>query len=87
MAAALNGLGTGVRLEDDIYQGVAHYNKALYYNWHYADAMYNLGVAYGEMLRLDIVIENRTIVQICAFLSYYAKSRRHIWHRTLVGDI
>ncbi|KMS99442.1 hypothetical protein BVRB_2g044420, partial [Beta vulgaris subsp. vulgaris] len=26
----------------------------LYYNWHYADAMYNLGVAYGEMLKFDM---------------------------------
>ncbi|KAL6564624.1 hypothetical protein OROMI_016074 [Orobanche minor] len=57
MAIALNDLGTRkkkIRLEGDINQGVAHYNKALCYNWHYADAMYNLGVAYGEMLRLDM---------------------------------
>ncbi|KAL6521083.1 hypothetical protein OROGR_017652 [Orobanche gracilis] len=45
-----------VKLEGDIDQGVAHYNKALYYNWHYADAMYNLGVAYGEMLNLDMAL-------------------------------
>ncbi|KAL6588025.1 hypothetical protein OROMI_001003 [Orobanche minor] len=68
MDIALNDLGTRcvinkvfqaaafVRLEGDIDQGVAHYNKALYYNWHYADAMYNLGVAYGEMLSLDMAI-------------------------------
>jgi len=42
-------------LEGDINRGVAFYKKALYYNWHYADAMYNLGVAYGEMLKFDMV--------------------------------
>lgn len=45
-----------VKLEGDIDQGIALYKKALYYNWHYADAMYNLGVAYGEMLKFDMVI-------------------------------
>ncbi|WOG90548.1 hypothetical protein DCAR_0309792 [Daucus carota subsp. sativus] len=45
-----------VKLEGDINQGVAYYKKALYYNWHYADAMYNLGVAYGEMLKFDMAI-------------------------------
>lgn len=44
-----------VKLEGDINQGVAYYKRALYYNWHYADAMYNLGVAYGEMLKFDMV--------------------------------
>lgn len=44
-----------VKLEGDINQGVAYYKKALFYNWHYADAMYNLGVAYGEMLKFDKV--------------------------------
>lgn len=42
-------------MEGDINRGVALYKKALYYNWHYADAMYNLGVAYGEMLKFDMV--------------------------------
>lgn len=44
-----------VKLEGDINQGIAYYKKALFYNWHYADAMYNLGVAYGEMLKFDMV--------------------------------
>ncbi|XP_065855634.1 probable UDP-N-acetylglucosamine--peptide N-acetylglucosaminyltransferase SPINDLY [Euphorbia lathyris] len=56
MAIALTDLGTKVKLEGDINQGVAYYKKALYYNWHYADAMYNLGVAYGEMLKFDDAI-------------------------------
>lgn len=56
MAIALTDLGTKVKLEGDINQGVAYYKKALYYNWHYADAMYNLGVAYGEMLKFDMAI-------------------------------
>ncbi|KAH9674499.1 putative UDP-N-acetylglucosamine--peptide N-acetylglucosaminyltransferase SPINDLY [Citrus sinensis] len=55
MAIALTDLGTKVKLEGDINQGVAYYKKALYYNWHYADAMYNLGVAYGEMLKFDMM--------------------------------
>ncbi|CAL5337598.1 unnamed protein product [Camellia sinensis] len=45
-----------VKLKGDIDQGVEYYKKALYYNWHYADAMYNLGVAYGEMLKFDMAI-------------------------------
>ncbi|XP_047330090.1 probable UDP-N-acetylglucosamine--peptide N-acetylglucosaminyltransferase SPINDLY [Impatiens glandulifera] len=56
MAIALTDLGTKVKLEGDINQGVAYYEKALYYNWRYADAMYNLGVAYGEMLKFDMAI-------------------------------
>jgi hypothetical protein len=44
-----------VKLEGDIHKGVAFYKKALLYNWHYADALYNLGVAYGEMLKFDMV--------------------------------
>ncbi|XP_074581727.1 putative UDP-N-acetylglucosamine--peptide N-acetylglucosaminyltransferase SPINDLY [Curcuma longa] len=56
MAIALTDLGTKVKLEGDINQGVAYYKKALFYNWHYADAMYNLGVAYGEMLKFDKAI-------------------------------
>ncbi|XP_006851475.2 probable UDP-N-acetylglucosamine--peptide N-acetylglucosaminyltransferase SPINDLY isoform X2 [Amborella trichopoda] len=56
MAIALTDLGTKVKLEGDINQGVAYYKKALFYNWHYADAMYNLGVAYGEMLKFDMAI-------------------------------
>ncbi|KAK6942573.1 Tetratricopeptide repeat 1 [Dillenia turbinata] len=56
MAIALTDLGTKVKLEGDIGQGVTYYKKALYYNWHYADAMYNLGVAYGEMLKFDMAI-------------------------------
>ncbi|XVF76159.1 hypothetical protein PTKIN_Ptkin13bG0243800 [Pterospermum kingtungense] len=56
MAIALTDLGTKVKLEGEINQGVAYYKKALYYNWHYADAMYNLGVAYGEMLKFDMAI-------------------------------
>ncbi|KAL8254656.1 hypothetical protein R6Q59_032877 [Mikania micrantha] len=56
MAIALTDLGTKVKLEGDINQGVAYYKKALYYNWHYADAMYNLGVAYGEMLMFEMAI-------------------------------
>lgn len=56
MAIALTDLGTKVKLEGDINQGVAYYKKALYYNCRYADAMYNLGVAYGEMLKFDKAI-------------------------------
>lgn len=54
-----------VKLEGDITQGVAYYKKALYYNWHYADAMYNLGVAYGEMLKFDMVLY---IYQMCVHM-------------------
>ncbi|XP_043712609.1 probable UDP-N-acetylglucosamine--peptide N-acetylglucosaminyltransferase SPINDLY [Telopea speciosissima] len=53
IAIALTDLGTKVKLGGDMNQGVAYYKKALYYNWHYADAMYNLGVAYGESLNFD----------------------------------
>ncbi|KAG0501695.1 hypothetical protein HPP92_001767 [Vanilla planifolia] len=56
MAIALTDLGTKVKLEGDLSRGVELYKKALYYNWRYADAMYNLGVAYGEMLKFDMAI-------------------------------
>ncbi|WOL03503.1 hypothetical protein Cni_G12223 [Canna indica] len=56
MAIALTDLGTKVKLDGDINQGVEYYKKALFYNWHYADAMYNLGVAYGEMLKFDMAV-------------------------------
>lgn len=56
MAIALTDLGTKVKIEGDIHQGVAYYKKALLYNWHYADAMYNLGVAYGELLKFDMAV-------------------------------
>lgn len=52
---AISDMSVQVKLEGDINQGVAYYKKALSYNWHYADAMYNLGVAYGEMLKFDMV--------------------------------
>ena len=55
-------------MEGDINQGVSYYKKALYYNWHYADAMYNLGVAYGEMLKFDMV---RVAHHICVYLHIY----------------
>lgn len=50
-----------VKIEGDIHQGVAYYKKALLYNWHYADAMYNLGVAYGELLKFDMVLSLLTL--------------------------
>lgn len=56
MAIALTDLGTKVKLEGDIHQGIVYYKKALLYNWHYADSLYNLGVAYGEMLKFDMAI-------------------------------
>lgn len=49
---------------------MAYYKKALYYNWHYADAMYNLGVAYGEMLKFDMVIGDEKNVLALHFLSF-----------------
>ena len=46
-----------MKLEGDVKSGVEHYKKALLYNSQYADAMYNLGVAYGEMLKFDKVMD------------------------------
>lgn len=57
-------------MEGDINQGVTYYKKALYYNWHYADAMYNLGVAYGEMLKFDMVIKINFMVHVFLFQTY-----------------
>ncbi|WJX89574.1 hypothetical protein P8452_71560 [Trifolium repens] len=45
-----------VKLEGDINQGVAFYKKAFSCNWHYAGAMYNLGVAYSEMHKFAMAI-------------------------------
>ncbi|KAJ1385767.1 Tetratricopeptide-like helical domain superfamily [Sesbania bispinosa] len=66
MAIALTDLGTKVKLEGDINRGVAFYKKALYYNWHYADAILlcqskpnfsqslnNLGVVYTVQGKMD----------------------------------
>lgn len=61
-----------VKLEGDINQGIAYYKKALYYNWHYADAMYNLGVAYGEMLKFDMVSNSKSLVD-CLILIFKFK--------------
>ncbi|KAL5996065.1 hypothetical protein ACLOJK_026138 [Asimina triloba] len=58
----VNTAGSTVKLEGDINQGVEYYKKALYYNWHYADAMYNLGVAYGEMLKFEMSLNNLGVV-------------------------
>ena len=58
--------GLQVKLEGDINRGVAFYKKALHYNWHYADAMYNLGVAYGEMLKFDMVC----LGQACLYFTH-----------------
>jgi hypothetical protein len=41
-------------------QGVAHSKKALFYNWHYGDAMYHLGSAYGEMLNFEMASYKKT---------------------------
>ena len=53
---------------------MAYYKKALLYNWHYADAMYNLGVAYGEMLKFDMVICVSAYfhlgIKVCPVLTY-----------------
>lgn len=64
-------------MEGDINQGIAYYKKALYYNWHYADAMYNLGVAYGEMLKFDMVSDSWGL-----FFSLYP-NKTHVYHLCL----
>lgn len=62
-----------MKLEGDINQGVAYYKKALYYNWHYADAMYNLGVAYGEMLKFEMVTLIFTANSFSSSSDFYIK--------------
>ena len=69
-----------VKLEGDISQGVAYYKKALYYNWHYADAMYNLGVAYGEMLKFEMVND---LWEFFLFLSLHAFVFLFLYHNEI----
>ncbi|KAJ7976159.1 Tetratricopeptide repeat (TPR)-like superfamily protein [Quillaja saponaria] len=86
MAIALTDLGTKVKLEGHINNGVAFYKKALYYNSQYADAMYNLGVAYGEMLKFDKAIVfyelafhfNRNCAEACNNLGVIYKDRDNL---------
>lgn len=66
-----------VKIEGDIHQGVAYYKKALLYNWHYADAMYNLGVAYGELLKFDMVIVHFQIMCMKSFAVFYVRFAQH----------
>lgn len=73
-----------VKLEGDVTQGVAYYKKALYYNWHYADAMYNLGVAYGEMLKFDMVF-NLWFVHFCKSVMVWLLSRVYPFLATLLA--
>ncbi|KAG5110964.1 hypothetical protein JHK82_040187 [Glycine max] len=75
-----------VKLEGDINQDVTLYKKALYYNWRYVDAMYILGVAYGEMLKFDMAIVfyelafhfNPHCVEACNNLRVIYKDRENL---------
>lgn len=53
IAVALTDLGTQIKTQGNIKEGVRLYKKALVYNPYYADAYYNLGVAYGEQFKYD----------------------------------
>ena len=66
-----------VKIEGDIHQGVAYYKKALLYNWHYADAMYNLGVAYGELLKFDMVFLHFHLICMMSFGVIYVRFSLH----------
>jgi hypothetical protein len=51
-------------------QGVAHSKKALFYNWHYGDAMYHLGSAYGEMLNFEMARYKKTTLIWFKYLAF-----------------
>ena len=59
MAVALTALGTAVKLgRSDIKAGIKLYRRALTFNAKYADAYYNLGVAYVELGKVEKAINN-----------------------------
>lgn len=78
-----------VKLEGDIHQGVAYYKKALLYNWHYADAMYNLGVAYGEMLKFDMVSTHGISISLgmVSVVRMSSRSSSHCFVSPNVGNV
>ncbi len=49
-------MGTHVKNQGNVKLGIQYYKKALVYNVQYADAYYNLGVAFGEQSRFDRAI-------------------------------
>jgi Flp pilus assembly protein TadD len=53
LAIALTDLGTKVKAEGSVKRGIQLYKEALVYHPQYANAFYNLGVAYGEQHRYD----------------------------------
>ena len=48
LSIALTDLGTRLKLEGQVAESIALYERALAYNPKYTDALYNLGVAYSE---------------------------------------
>lgn len=53
LAIALTDLGTQVKNENRLDEGIALYRKALHYHSKYPAAWYNLGVAYAEKNRFE----------------------------------
>jgi protein O-GlcNAc transferase len=69
MAIALTDLGTRVKLEGKMAEAIALYERALVYNSKYPDAMYNLGVAYGEMGQVRVSSQHytRDVTRVCTY--------------------
>lgn len=56
LSIALTDMGTKLKNEGNLQEGIKHYKQALYYNSRYPDVYYNLGVAYGEKLKYERAI-------------------------------
>jgi len=65
LAIVLTDLGTRTKLEGNITEGIALYERALAHNPKYADAMYNLGVAHGVCVCMCVCLSVCVCMYVC----------------------